>query len=319
MDDSYERNKNNSKKDTNNTNKNEVSLTVKDDQNHNSGRKLNNNGNINNNKFNNNTSNNNFAEISFDSNNSYNNYNKHNNKTDLLLQYNYNNSYITLMKKIVPAFIFVFLLISLNTTDFKFFTSTVNCFNDQGFNYSESLHAYMVKHPKFQDTIMIIAGLAEDFAVVLGFICFCYLFPSWRLVIGLCCVYFLRFIMQNIYVMAIPKQSTFRDSGFPSLFVPYLPTNDYFFSGHVSLPSIVGFEFWKNNYRKTSMFCYSVAIYQTFMMISVRGHYSIDLYAGYLFSFYCCTLSNIFRRHVDPSFSWSYKNEKQQHISSVRN
>ena len=65
-----------------------------------------------------------------------------------------------------------------------------------------------------------------------------------------------RFINQNFYLMTIPKESTFRYPGFPSLFVPYLATNDYFFSGHVSLPSVMGYEFYKNGYPKTSIFCF---------------------------------------------------------------
>lgn len=214
------------------------------------------------------------------------------------------------LPKILSVFFVIFFIAFFNLAHIGTFTSEVTCFYDLGFKITTGLNQLMIDVPKLQDAIMIIAGLAEDFAVVLGMMFFTFKFESWRMLFSLFIVYFLRFINQNFYLMTIPKESTFRYPGFPSLFVPYLATNDYFFSGHVSLPSVMGYEFYKNGYPKTSIFCFCVALFQMFMMFCTRGHYSIDMYAGFIFSFYSCIVINKYIHLIDKSkYSWRKENE----------
>ena len=101
--------------------------------------------------------------------------------------------------------------------------------------------------------------------------------------------------------MRIPAESTFKYPGFPSLFVPYMATNDYFFSGHVSLPTIVAYNFYLESKQTLTIVCLLTAVYEAIMMIVVRGHYSIDLYAGFIFSAYACIISNHLCKYIDHS------------------
>ena len=204
--------------------------------------------------------------------------------------------------KSISVFLVVLFITLFNTANVKAFTTKiVKCFDDQAFEASRFLYNLMKEHKGFKYFVMITAGLAEDLAVLLGFFFFVFKFRSWRLIVCLGIVYLLRGIFQNLYLMAIPEENLFEYPGFPSLFVPYLSTNDYFFSGHVSLPTVVSIEFYRTGYFKTSISVFFVGVYQMIMMLGVRGHYGIDLYSGFIFSFYSCKLGNDFAKCIDQT------------------
>ena len=204
--------------------------------------------------------------------------------------------------KIILASLIVVFLSIFNLAKLGNFTNKVDCFYDIPFEWTNWLNKAMVDHPVLQDVIVLIAGLLEDLSVLLGFIFFCFRFPKWRIVMSLGSIYLVRAIIQNIYLMEIPKQNTFSYPGFPSLFVPYLKTNDFFFSGHVSLPFIVGYEFYKENMTWYAVFCFFTSVYEMIMMYCTRGHYSIDIYAAYIFSTYACMLGTKYTHLLDKTY-----------------
>jgi len=149
------------------------------------------------------------------------------------------------------------------------------------------------------DFTLILGGIFEDIAITLGFVLFSIMFETWRMVIALGTLYFVRGQLQGIYFMEFPEEYIFRYPGLLSLSVPYLKTNDFFFSGHVSLPVIVAVEFYKQKYFKLSYFCFFVSLYEGFMMIIVRGHYSIDIYAGFIIALYFSKVGDFIAPYVD--------------------
>ena len=58
---------------------------------------------------------------------------------------------------------------------------------------------------------------------------------------------------------------------------------------------------YQNKYYKLAFFAIFSALYEAFMMVVIRGHYSIDLYAGFIFSTYACLLANKVCLKVDFS------------------
>ena len=87
-------------------------------------------------------------------------------------------------------------------------------------------------------------------------------------------------------MMKYPEGYIWDYPGISSLTVSYLKTNDFFFSGHVGLPIIIGLDCLQDN--KTYIFILSlfICIFESFTMIVTRGHYIIDIFAGIIISHY---------------------------------
>ena len=236
---------------------------------------------------------------------------RQNGKLSIKLIYNTENESKNLKIKTIATITFILLLVILNNSGgLNPFRTPINCFSDSFFNMTISINKILQTNKSLDNAVLIIGGLLEDITVVVGFMYFCFTFKSWSLLVGLLILYTTRTIMQKLYVMEVPPDMTFRYPGFPSLFVPYLATNDFFFSGHVSLPSIVAYNFNKNGNKGLAIFGVFTALYEAFMMIIVRGHYSIDLYAGFVFSYYAILLAEKICYYLDRSFIGLLNNDE---------
>lgn len=202
--------------------------------------------------------------------------------------------------KLFVSIAFICIYVMLNDVfvqqDFK---KDLQCFDDKMFTFTKDINRYITSNSILHDGYLITAGFLMDCAIFLGFAYFALVFKSWRMIISLGTLYLVRGFIQETYVMGHPEEYSFHYPGIISVSVPYFKTHDYFFSGHVSLPLIIGVEFFKNKYNKLSFFCFFVACYEMVMMIILRGHYSIDLYAGFIFSFYFCRISEYVVPYVD--------------------
>lgn len=223
------------------------------------------------------------------------------NENDENLKLNLDNNKRLMTIKLISIICLIFLISFFNNVNLKLFTELVTCFNDKLFSITTSINLYLRDNPKVNNAIMIIGGLLEDSTVILGFLFFAFNFKSWNLLFSLGVLYFFRGLVQHLYIMRIPADSTFRYPGFPSLFVPYLATNDYFFSGHVSLPTIAALNFYVNDHNYFFVYSIFSAFFQCSMMIAIRGHYSIDLYAGFIFSIYSFLISQKICSIIDYS------------------
>lgn len=87
--------------------------------------------------------------------------------------------------------------------------------------------------------------------------------------------------------MRYPTGYIFDDPGFPSLLISYKKTNDFFFSGHVGAPIIIGLEFYHFLGNKWIIFlCLFSSLFEAFVMVVYRGHYCIDLVVGLVCAHY---------------------------------
>ena len=81
--------------------------------------------------------------------------------------------------------------------------------------------------------------------------------------------------------------------------MPYGKTNDFFFSGHVGCCIINYLEYSAIGWRKLARFSAVTCIFQVALMVSLRGHYFIDLISGVVFAHYLWMLSERYSYLVD--------------------
>lgn len=143
--------------------------------------------------------------------------------------------------------------------------------------------------------------------MVVGFVVFAVHGKTWRLPISLILFYVLRMILQKLFLMRYPEGYLWNYPGFPSLVVPYGKTNDFFYSGHAGGALVMTLEFrtlsktlskHKVFLRVMQFFGSLTIILQIFLMIFLRGHYTIDLVAGLIFGHYLYIIGS----HFAPSF-----------------
>jgi len=120
---------------------------------------------------------------------------------------------------------------------------------------------------------------------------------SFRLPLTYTMFYGIRVICQNIYAMKAYDGFYWDYPGFPSLVVPYGATNDFFYSGHIGCCMLVFLEFSRMGWMKLRFGCLFTMACQVLLMIITRGHYSIDMIAGFFIAHYCYL---IVQNYVDP-------------------
>ena len=203
-------------------------------------------------------------------------------------------------QKLVACTIFICLYVMLNYVFFrKDFSYELKCFNDKAFHLTQNIYEFLVKNDFWLDLHLIIAGFLMDFAIIYGFLHFAISFLSWRMPFSVFLMYYIRGQLHNVYIMAHPEEYAFRYPGVFSITVPYFKTNDYFFSGHISVPLIIGMEFRRHGFHKTFFFYIFISLFEMLTMINLRGHYSIDIYAGVIFSFYIYRVGEFVSPYLD--------------------
>ena len=86
--------------------------------------------------------------------------------------------------------------------------------------------------------------------------------------------------------MRYPDGYEWQFPGFYSISVPYGNQNTFFFSTTVGLCMINFCEFKLHRSYKLAAACIVALLSQVFLLISLRGHYEIDVFAGIIFGHY---------------------------------
>lgn len=138
---------------------------------------------------------------------------------------------------------------------------------------------------------------------------------SFRLIIAYALFYGIRSIIQSICIMPYPNGIIWIFPMAPSLTVPFGVTSDFMPSGHVGFCVIAAAEFHKRNWHCFKYLALLIGVYEGFIMLSSRNHYSIDLFFGAIMAHYfhgwahsfCVTGPLFIDRIVGPYFlhNWS--------------
>eukprot|EP00350_Pseudokeronopsis_sp_OXSARD2_P002580 CAMPEP_0170541500 /NCGR_PEP_ID=MMETSP0211-20121228/1220_1 /TAXON_ID=311385 /ORGANISM="Pseudokeronopsis sp., Strain OXSARD2" /LENGTH=172 /DNA_ID=CAMNT_0010844255 /DNA_START=310 /DNA_END=824 /DNA_ORIENTATION=+ len=138
-----------------------------------------------------------------------------------------------------------------------------------------------------------------DVVVVTTLLRFSFFGTTWRIIIGLSFFYLVRNLTQNIFTLKYPEGYLWGFPGFYSLTVPYSETSDFFYSGHVGCCCMCFLESRACGSQKFSAFCLAGMLCQTFLMITLQSHYTIDILAGIIFAHYIWMLSDYYSVYVD--------------------
>lgn len=145
--------------------------------------------------------------------------------------------------------------------------------------------------------------------------CFLWIFFQWivigdstRLPLGYAMMYGIRAVQRgycllpypNGYIWGAPK---FGNVNWPSLVVPYQPSDDFFFSGHIGFGILATVEhFYLCNWWGLG-FSIFVTVFQAFWMCCTRGHYMIDMFTGAVVASWCHLIAQIISRPIDQWLS----------------
>ena len=189
---------------------------------------------------------------------------------------------------------------------------TIVCINDQLFNLTKPINKYLSNNTYIKNTFLIISSLFID----IMFFTLAYFWTvkgrSWRMAICFVIFYAFRSLSQHLFTMMFPSGYLISFPGFPSVIVSYLKASDFYPSGHVAFPLIAGLEFlYYLDVRNMFYFCMITSVFEAFVMIFVRGHYGIDILAGYIFAHYSYIIAEKYCYLLDDScVSMNIKNKK---------
>lgn len=196
-----------------------------------------------------------------------------------------------IIKIIVSTSLIIFLFLSNNYFTYETVFSLPliqpnECYTDLLFNLSNSIHTFFMNNISSRNILLIFSSFLADFTIILGMFIWTFRFKSERLLLSLTLFYFVRFIIMELILFNYPKEYNFQYPGIRSIFVSYLKTNDFFFSGHTGFPVIMFLEFFMNKYYFIAYLSLFTLIMQFFTMLVLHGHYSIDLIVGTLVGIY---------------------------------
>ncbi len=117
--------------------------------------------------------------------------------------------------------------------------------------------------------------------------------------------------------MKYPEGYLWEYPGFPSIFVSYLKTNDFFFSGHVGLPIIIALECHKLNKKYLMIFCLFTCLVEGCTMVVTRGHYIIDIVTGMAMAHYFYLVVEYNLTFMDKYFPMDKSNIKKEEFKPV--
>lgn len=194
-----------------------------------------------------------------------------------------------------------------------------DCLYDYLFESTSDLNKFFAKNLNYRDALIIASSFCIDIVIVLYGYFWSFFGKSWRSTIALILFYNFRFVTQKIFQMKYPEGYLWAYPGFPSIVVPYLKTNDFFFSGHVGFPIITGFEFKALKLKGIFYFCLFASFFELVTMIILRGHYSIDMVAGLIFAHYAHLIADKYKYIFDQSCVGMETQNEEKHIETTEN
>lgn len=99
--------------------------------------------------------------------------------------------------------------------------------------------------------------------------------------------------------MRYPEGYLWDFPGVYSITVPYGRTNDFFFSGHIGCCVICYCEYKAHGWFKFANFSAITCACQGMLMVSLRGHYAIDLITGIIFAHYIWLIAERYSYLID--------------------
>jgi len=172
---------------------------------------------------------------------------------------------------------------------------------------------------QYRDYILIFSSNVLDILFLFVLIHYIVYGNSSRLVIALSTFYPLRTVIQLLFLLEMYDISLFDFPGFYSIVVPLHPGVDFFFSGHVGSCTILMLYF--RDHFPEKIFFYSsivLTIIEGLVMMTLRGHYFIDIVFGILIAHYLYIWAETFSNLLDSKFPIFGTKRSHSEVNDIR-
>ena len=174
-----------------------------------------------------------------------------------------------------------------------------HCIVDRSFTYTENINKYLYQNPISRKILVIISSFLIDFSVLSLMYVWLIYGRCWRSIIIISLFYGLRGLCNSFFLLQTPNNLIWDFPGLWSFSVSYHQTTDFFFSGHVGINLISSIELDRLGFKKISFISFMGVFIQILVMISVRGHFIIDLIAGLLAAHYCIFITEYIHIYIN--------------------
>lgn len=228
-------------------------------------------------------------------------------------------SYKPLVIKIVFILFGISLIVVNSILGFFFKPHEVECYKDLFFDITRNLNKYIANNLVIRDVCLIISSALIDIATIVFSAFWIKTSKTWRPVIAITLFLGFRVFVQALFQLKYPEGYLWDYPGFPSLMVSYEKSNDFFFSGHVGIPILIGLEFYYNGYNWISSACLVISLLEFANMIVMRGHYTIDMIGAIVIAHYIFIMVDRYCFFIDKSrFTLNYDTKTVDHVVEPR-
>ena len=105
---------------------------------------------------------------------------------------------------------------------------------------------------------------------------------SGKVFIAILIFYSIRAILQGSFFLGRHEGFLWEDPGLPSLVIAYHDCNDFYYSGHVGLSTLLMCELWICGDFSGFLVSIFVLVNEWLMLTFVRTHYTIDMIDGFV-------------------------------------
>ena len=162
--------------------------------------------------------------------------------------------------------------------------------------WTASIHEYLQSHAAAADSLLIVSSAVID-GLGIFLLAWSVFGRSVRPLVGLLLLFSMRQICQGLCALPAPPGMIWPDGvvrlaprlpdflggwQVPSLLVTYKVANDFFFSGHTALAVYGAVELARLGRRPLVVLAWVIALFQVFVVIILRAHWTMDVVAGAL-------------------------------------
>lgn len=154
------------------------------------------------------------------------------------------------------------------------------------------------------NVIVLISSFCMDLVFLLVWFQWATLGDSFRLPIAYILLYSVRAFMRSICILPFPPgyiwhAPTFGSVQILSLTVPYQPSDDFFYSGHVGCSVLASIEHYYYRCWWGMFFSAAVACMQFMVLTMTRGHYAVDMFIGAIMAHWVHLVARKAARPID--------------------
>ena len=184
---------------------------------------------------------------------------------------------------------------------FAIINGNISCITDFTFPITENWNKFFLDNPETKKRLILTSSLVIDIMVIYFGIIWALKGESWRPIVSMILFYTLRMTAQLLLKIKFPDGYAWENPGIPSLVVPYMKSNNLFFSGQIGIPVIIGLEFDRMGMKIQLILCIIISFMESLILLTLRANYVIDILSGILIAHYTFLMSERYIYIIDDS------------------